>query len=937
VVAPELPTLPTRCTIALDGFMTDWSTAPCNLALNNFTFAGSPGISQGGITVSHHAHPSPGAPFDTLYLYLGVTGDGVNDGADDNLVLMFDKNHDASLGTGNERGIRFRRDKTADSVGGNPSAPVSLGSFSGATCAAGERICVITVGMDWSVEAKLIPSDFGMHSFAGTVGLVIALRDKNTSNTTSNWPTGSSDAPTTWADLKLGNPIDLMLVLDLSGSMRDQTCTPAPCESKLQKLQAAAGLLVGLFNAVASPADRIGVRYFSTNVTAYPVPPPALVSVLDRWSTVKTNIEGQMADGWTAMGGGLQCAINDLKAGSTPGLQCGINDVPDPTRTRAIILFTDGMQNVDPMVHEDGAGNLTIQNEGLSLVSNVPPTMPNAALNTGLGINVNAVGMGGAMDNFTLLLGKIANKTGGNYDATTDPNDLQSLFVNQLTYALRSHSPQLLGYRLGTVSNTTATEVFTANSDARKIVFAVTWPRGDSLTFRVEKDNLDVTSAGQTVATELYRIVTVPLPTRVQGTDISSGGDWRLLIQGSSGVPYQAMAIIDEPFLEYDVSFEDRDYAVGDSLRLRARVMYAGQPVTNARVTATVLKPKLSIGTLLSLNATPTPLPNVRPDTTPAQTKLQRLLADPAVRVRLQPSAQDVVLTGRGNGTYTANVAGTSIAGPYTAHFRVAGSRPDIGSYRRVRTASRVVRFGKADFAASAVRVTSLGVSADGRRLSLYLRPTDGTNYLGPEYGSRIKVSLTTGTVGPATDLLDGGYTFPLRVPENTDPVITLTVMGEPLYRGTLSRLEPRPPNAFSLHAGISLPHVNLKTAYKNGFGITADFEHRLSSTFRVAALLGYHRFETVTTGAHLDLYHVSGSLETFLTPGPLLVFIDAGGGVYRLNPGATKAGAHGGVNLEYEVSSSLSLGGSYRFHKVFTSGSTTTFSSVQAGGHVRF
>ena len=190
--------------------------------------------------------------------------------------------------------------------------------------------------------------------------------------------------------------------------------------------------------------------------------------------------------------------------------------------------------------------------------------------------------------------------------------------------------------------------------------------------------------------------------------------------------------------------------------------------------------------------------------------------------------------------------------------------------------------------------------------------------------------------MGPASDILDGGYTFPLVVPQGTDPVINVTIVGEPFYHDRLSKLESRS-NAFSLHAGISLPHGNFKNAYKNGFGMTADFEHRLSSTFSLAALLGYHRFETVTTGAHLDLYHVSGSLETFLTQGPLFVFLDAGGGVYRLNPGTTQGGAHAGVNVEYEVSSSLSLGGSYRFHRVFTSGSSTTFSSMQAGGHIRF
>ena len=167
---------------------------------------------------------------------------------------------------------------------------------------------------------------------------------------------------------------------------------------------------------------------------------------------------------------------------------------------------------------------------------------------------------------------------------------------------------------------------------------------------------------------------------------------------------------------------------------------------------------------------------------------------------------------------------------------------------------------------------------------------------------------------------------YKLAVPQGGSATVTTTI----------EALEPKR-FAFSLHGGLSLPHGSFKSAYKNGFGITANLEHRLSNTFSLAALLGYHRFDSVATSAHLDVYHASASLETFLTSGATAVFIEAGGGAYRFNPGSTKPGAHAGVGVEFELSPPVVLGASYRAHTVFTTGSNTTFSSVQAGVRFRF
>jgi hypothetical protein len=167
---------------------------------------------------------------------------------------------------------------------------------------------------------------------------------------------------------------------------------------------------------------------------------------------------------------------------------------------------------------------------------------------------------------------------------------------------------------------------------------------------------------------------------------------------------------------------------------------------------------------------------------------------------------------------------------------------------------------------------------------------------------------------------------YKIAVPNNGVATVTTTI----------EAVEPRP-LALSLNAGVSIPHGTFSAAHDPGFGFTLDGKRQLNSTFAIVGLLGYHRFEGVGTNPDLDLYHASGGLEAALTSGPVAVVADAGGGVYHFSPGSTDPGAHAGIGLEFEVSLELELGVWYRAHTVFTSGSNTTFSSIQAGGRLRF
>jgi len=152
----------------------------------------------------------------------------------------------------------------------------------------------------------------------------------------------------------------------------------------------------------------------------------------------------------------------------------------------------------------------------------------------------------------------------------------------------------------------------------------------------------------------------------------------------------------------------------------------------------------------------------------------------------------------------------------------------------------------------------------------------------------------------------------------------------------TINAIPPQP-FALSLHGGLTLPTGTLKSAVKSGFGLTADFERRLNATFSVALLFGFHRFDSTSTTGHLDIQHVSGSLQKTVGSGVTRLMFDAGGGWYTFTPGASKAGGHAGAGVAIELSPYVGLSAHVRAHRVFTGGPGTNFFSIQAGGRARF
>jgi hypothetical protein len=569
-------------------------------------------------------------------------------------------------------------------------------------------------------------------------------------------------------------PADIALVLDLSGSMLAPAC--ATCAPKLDVLKDAVELFVQLWTTLTVPSDRIGINYFRTNISEFSVGPDFLVPVIPNAAAIIANVRSQTTTGssLTAMGGGIQT---------------GINRLTDATRPRHLIVFTDGMQNVNPIVN---ATSFVIDNEAGRPASGVSPTTPLTDLNTALGIKVNTIGVG-ATPAFVALLGDIATETGGVFKLTTAPDaELRRFYIEELVDVLRDFSPQLLAYRYHSLVSDTVTETFTVDASARKVILKLSWKQPSKLNFRVEKGGIDVTGQGKMVNGPFYQIYSIDVPASSGATSIIAAGDWRMRITGTRA-PYEAAAIVDEEKFKYDFSMGRSKLLAGEPLQLGVRIKFADLPVSNARVTGRLLRPRQSLGTLLSNRAMPA-LPRRfprEPLATAAQDKMALLLRDNSFLKELQPVTEPITFGAGADGRYSANIPNTTVAGVYTVVLQIDGTRADIGTYSRTETQSAVVRFGHPRRELSALTARLLGTTTAGRQYAVRVKPVDQHgNHLGPDYGEAIKVLLNKELVkGRVRDELDGSYTITLNVPIAGDPVMTVLVLDEPLFTGPLSRI----------------------------------------------------------------------------------------------------------------------------------------------------
>ncbi|HEX4954209.1 MAG TPA: choice-of-anchor X domain-containing protein [Thermoanaerobaculia bacterium] len=604
-------------------------------------------------------------------------------------------------------------------------------------------------------------------------------------------------------------PVDVVLVLDTSGSMND----PAPVTGtpKIQVLRESVRLFLETWKDHAHPDDKLGVVYFGDGAQLYGG--SLLHDFQDHWQAILADVLARPPGGWTAMGAGLHSAMAPLK---NPVTQELLFDPAHP-RNRHVILFGNGMQNRSPMLVPDleypeylvvrdqtsaenpevtGGSNVTI---GAGLYSGFPIAPHRLTVHT-VGIGVVPASGG---DGWHTLLQRLAAQQSGQHNFITDARQLEGAFLESLVQALRGNTVEYLFEEQVDLVDTKPVELtIPVDPLASKLSVVLSWdsvnqPAPDLELLRPDGSAEPLAPISRGAGS--WRIVTRFLDARTG--DPGEIGNWVLRLRhpraGGQG-PVDRPGVAAHGKL---VPISLRVHALVDSHGLKYRFVVPGAPRIGVpltltafatehdaplrwmdEVTVTVRRPGASVGELLAQsrhNATG----GFDADAlaTPFQRRLLGAFTDPVFAAKLVPLVDRFQLvddgsngdTTAGDGRFARLLAAPTVPGHWSFHFRMRGHTLSGHAFVREETHSVVVRIGPLSSERSDVRRVQ---RAGGWVLTFTPRDGEG-NLLGPGYGGQIVVRQPGGPAFPVTDHLDGSYSA--AYPPGLDPTSPVRVVLE--------------------------------------------------------------------------------------------------------------------------------------------------------------
>ena len=336
-------------------------------------------------------------------------------------------------------------------------------------------------------------------------------------------------------------PCHAVLVLDYSGTMTEDvtinivegSTTTSVEKPKIDFLRDAASALVDLWNEVATNGDMAEVVYFNSHakirsdlsvaMSRVHVMDPAMAALLI------DGIEDAAGGGCTSMGAGLAYAHEIL--------DCWNSDPESVNRKRYVILFTDGMQNRNPLVHKtlapsdagydsspleintvvdpvyypEGLDRLcgTYDNNGSSHYTGTLPI----AINDSIKILTLGIGNYGVWQE---MLADVSGKSGGtHYQDSVIWDNLSNFFTDNIVSMFGDSSPQVVCRSKGIVKQNEGvrTESFVLNKSVNKLIIYVNWPSDIPLNVRLYKNNAEISLAKARITDgRSYKIVSVDLP-----------------------------------------------------------------------------------------------------------------------------------------------------------------------------------------------------------------------------------------------------------------------------------------------------------------------------------------------------------------------------------------------------------------------------------------
>lgn len=479
---------------------------------------------------------------------------------------------------------------------------------------------------------------------------------------------------------------DTVLVLDYSGSMNTSVTIGGVTQPKIDFLREAASTLLKVWKDYALCEDRIGLVYFKnhayTDGSLIPILPGSNVE------SAIGDIESQIADDCTAMGAGLATGLDILE--TSP-------------HSRFVILFSDGMQNRNPLVyvaeiHHDGVVCLErhIDNIGPadypdSLTTLCGPdggqsdysgTLP--VVLEGIDVPIHTIGIG-AYGSWLDMLNQISLASFGQFNtAEAIWPDLKEFFLETLVELYRGSSLQVVAKMYETLDDTQQVLTFHLNKSVKKATVILSWlGKENPLTFKLRKDGHPISLRHKVVNDQTYCFATIAFPhyqkvrtifqtfglkhthpsalaptelyqpslfTTHHGESIRPDGNWEIFIEKifpdeQTSVPFHLMVLADDTMLEYTFDFPKEILYTGEVIPLAIKVLENGKPIEKLYSAEVVIhRPTVALGNILSkykIKGTYPKAEGTTEDFYPVAQKLELLMQDKEVVESLKKVERD--------------------------------------------------------------------------------------------------------------------------------------------------------------------------------------------------------------------------------------------------------------------------------------------------------
>ncbi|HEX6085764.1 MAG TPA: vWA domain-containing protein [Thermoanaerobaculia bacterium] len=588
-------------------------------------------------------------------------------------------------------------------------------------------------------------------------------------------PFGDGVAPELSAEDGGRHPLDVVVVLDKSGSMNERPPGADAGPTKAELLTSAMGTFVATWQEidVLQSNDRLGVVFFSNTAAAQTITggdPPAGFFVrrgtdpagaTHDWNAVRTKIEELTPGGATSVGAGINSGMQQWSS--------------DPESDLSLLVVTDGKQNTAPLIEPAASGFLALTPVG---------TFTNELRQRFVPIQSIGFGEPGTVDGE--LLTKLALETSGVSYISINVATLFDNLALTLISILKGNTAALALRHHHVLSGTTPGpfKQVPVDKSVQRAVFSVQWapPRVNALELDVVGPGGQVMQPDSMTRTPQSFLLSFDMEPKHVGT-------WRVRARRPQhlssapapvDVPYTVHTYFVERHLDFSVSVAERQPATGDALTIRARVSYDGRPLARlpeGAIKVRVQRPADGLGNILRRTRGSNGASTAGGDLTTAYDRKVARMPKSALAKIIPADVETITLQHEKNGLYSGTFKGTTVPGLYGFEAVLEWDDPRTGKLRREERLETHVTV-RPD-----LRATEIVASGNTRGVVTFrVTPRDRFgNFLGPGYASRLRARVTgRGSLvqkPPEDPDQNGTYFFVVRdVPAEEKLKLTVTV-----------------------------------------------------------------------------------------------------------------------------------------------------------------